>query len=66
MDHFVLRDGRVVSNHVVFDQMEYARQLGMLPADGSIADKAVKSLFNARTRLIAKLRPSSLLRLTSK
>jgi steroid delta-isomerase-like uncharacterized protein len=55
-DHFVLRDGRVVSNHVVFDQMEYARQLGMLPADGSVADRAVKSAFNARTKLIAKLR----------
>ena len=35
MDHFVIRDGNVVSNFVVFDQMQYARQLGMLSPDGS-------------------------------
>ena len=56
MDHFVIRDDRVVSNFVVFDQMQYARQIGMLPADGSPADKALKRAFNARTRLIAKLK----------
>ena len=27
MDHFVVRDGKVVSNFVVLDQMQYARQL---------------------------------------
>jgi predicted SnoaL-like aldol condensation-catalyzing enzyme len=31
MDHFVVRDGVVVSNFVVFDQMEFARQLGLMP-----------------------------------
>jgi steroid delta-isomerase-like uncharacterized protein len=56
MDHFVIRDGTVVSNFVVFDQMQYARQIGMMPADGSPADKAVKSAFNARTKLLAKVK----------
>jgi ketosteroid isomerase-like protein len=56
MDHFVLRDGRVVSNFVVFDQMQYARQIGMMPPDGSAADRALKAAFNARTKLAAKLR----------
>jgi steroid delta-isomerase-like uncharacterized protein len=56
MDHFVIRDGRVVSNFVVFDQMQYARQIGMMPADGSAADKALKRAFNARSRLIARLK----------
>jgi predicted ester cyclase len=56
MDHFVVRDGSVVSNFVVFDQMQYARQIGMMPADGTAADKAVKSAFNARTKLTAKLK----------
>ena len=56
MDHFVVRDGRIVSNFVVFDQMDYARQLGMMPADGSSGDRALKSAFNARTRLLEKLR----------
>jgi steroid delta-isomerase-like uncharacterized protein len=51
MDHFELRDGRVVSNFVVFDQMQVARQLGVLPADGSPADRAMKSAFNVKTRV---------------
>lgn len=55
-DHFTLRDGRVVSNFVVFDQMQYARQIGMMPPDASPADRALKAAFNARTRLAARLR----------
>lgn len=56
MDHFVIRDGKVISNFVVFDQMQYARQLGLMPPDGSSADKAVKTAFNARTKLLKKLK----------
>lgn len=56
VDHFVIRDGRIVTNHVTFDQMSYARQLGMLPADGTLADKATKLLFNLKTKAVAKLR----------
>lgn len=56
MDHFVIRDGKVVSNFVIFDQMQYARQIGMMPPDGSSADKAVKSAFNLRTKLVQRLR----------
>jgi predicted ester cyclase len=37
MDHFVLRDGALVSNFVVFDRMQYAVQLGVLPPPGSSA-----------------------------
>ena len=58
IDHFTLRDGVVVSNFVIFDQMQYARQIGMLPADGSNTDKSLKLAFNARTRLVATLRRS--------
>jgi predicted ester cyclase len=56
MDHFVVRDGVVVSNFVVFDQMQFARDIGMLPPDGSRADRAVKKAFNARSRLVGRLR----------
>ena len=56
IDHFVVRDGEVISNFVVFDQMQYARQIGLMPADGSAADKAFKGAFNARTKLAAKLK----------
>lgn len=56
IDHFVLRDGLVVTNFVVFDQMQFARQIGLLPRDGSRADRALKAAFNARTRLARRLR----------
>ncbi len=56
IDHFVVRDGRVVSNFVVFDQLQYARQIGMMPPDGSGADRGLKAVFNARTKLAARLK----------
>jgi steroid delta-isomerase-like uncharacterized protein len=56
IDHFTLRDGRIVSNFVVFDQMQYSRQLGILPTQDSAADKAMKAAFNARTKLAKKLK----------
>lgn len=51
IDHFELRDGKVAANTVVFDQMKFARQVGLLPPDGSVADKALKAAFNAKTRV---------------
>jgi steroid delta-isomerase-like uncharacterized protein len=51
MDHFVVRDGKVVSNFVVFDQMQYARQMGLLPEQESAGDKAFKAAFNAKTKV---------------
>jgi steroid delta-isomerase-like uncharacterized protein len=51
IDHFVISDGLVVSNTVRFDQMEWARQIGLLPPDGSPADRAMKAAFNARTKV---------------
>jgi steroid delta-isomerase-like uncharacterized protein len=56
MDHFTVQDGKVVSNFVVFDQMEVARGLGLLPPDGSTADRALKSAFNAKTRIADAIR----------
>lgn len=55
-DHFVLREDRVVTNTVVFDQMTFARQVGLLPPDGSAADRALKTAFNAKTRAAVALR----------
>ena len=56
IDHFVIADGTVASNFVVFDQMQYARQIGMMPPDGSPADRAVKGAFNTRTKLLTALK----------
>ena len=41
----------MVTNFVVFDQMQFARQIGLLPPEGSPADKAVKVAFNAKTKI---------------
>ena len=50
MDHVVVADGLVVSNFVIFDQMQFARQVGLLPADGSRLDVGLRSAFNALAR----------------
>jgi predicted ester cyclase len=55
IDHFVLRDGKVISNFVVFDQMQFARAVGLMPPDGSAAERAMKGAFAAKTRLMKRL-----------
>ena len=56
MDQFTFRDGKMVSNFVVFDQMEVGRQLGLLPPDGSPPDRALKGGFNAKTKIAEAMR----------
>ena len=58
IDHFVVRDGKVVSNFVVFDQMEVGRAMGLLPPDGSAPDRALKAAFNAKNKVAARIRQS--------
>ena len=55
-DHFVIHEGKVATNTVVFDQMDFARQVGMLPPDGSRADRALKAAFNAKVRAVGAVR----------
>ena len=50
-DLFELVDGELVSNTAYFVGAGIARQIGMLPPDGSGADRAMKSAFNAMTKL---------------
>lgn len=56
IDHFVIRDRKVASNFVVFDQMQFARAIGLMPPDGSAADKGLKKAFNAKTKLLRRRR----------
>lgn len=56
MDHFTIRDGKIVTNFVIVDQLQYARQIGMMPPEDSVGDKAFKAAFNARTKLVGALR----------
>ena len=46
-----LKDNEIVGITAYFDGASYARQIKMLPADGSGADRAMKSAFNAVTKL---------------
>jgi steroid delta-isomerase-like uncharacterized protein len=50
LDLLELEDGELVSNTAYFDGAGFARQIGMLPPDGSSADRAMKSAFNALTK----------------
>jgi steroid delta-isomerase-like uncharacterized protein len=50
-DLIELEDGQITSLTAYFDGAAYARQIGMLPPEGSGADRAMKSAFNAVTRL---------------
>jgi steroid delta-isomerase-like uncharacterized protein len=50
-DLLELEDGQIVSNTAYYDGASFARQIGMLPLDGSGADRAMKSAFNAVTKL---------------
>lgn len=56
IDHFVVRDRKIVSNFIVYDQMQFARQIGFMPQDGSGADRALKLAFNAKTTLEKRIR----------
>jgi steroid delta-isomerase-like uncharacterized protein len=56
IDHFVVRDGKVASNFIVFDQLQYGRQLGVMPPDGSAGDKAMKAAFNVKTKVAKRLK----------
>lgn len=50
MDHVHVEDGRIASNFVIFDQMQFARQVGLLPAAGSRVDVGLKRAFNVLAR----------------
>jgi len=58
MDCFTVRDGKIAANLVAYDGATFARQIGMLPPQGSGADRAVTSAFNATTRLRRRLKSS--------
>jgi predicted ester cyclase len=55
VDHFTLRDGKIASNFVIFDQLQWGRQIGLMPDDGSTGDRAFKGAFNARIKLARKV-----------
>ncbi len=47
--------GRLAENTIYFDGADFARQLGMLPRQGSTADRAMLGAFNAVVRVRTRL-----------
>jgi steroid delta-isomerase-like uncharacterized protein len=51
IDLIEIEDGQIVGNTAYYDGASFARQVGMLPAEGSGAERAMKGAFNAVTKL---------------
>jgi steroid delta-isomerase-like uncharacterized protein len=51
LDLMEIEDGETVSNTAYYDGAAFARQVGMLPPEGSGADRMMKSAFNAVTNV---------------
>jgi steroid delta-isomerase-like uncharacterized protein len=50
-DIMEISGGLVQHNTIYYDGATFARQIGMLPTQGSPADRALTAVFNAKTRL---------------
>lgn len=55
IDELTVRNGLIAENNAFSDSMAFARQIGMLPAEGSKADQRVLRAFNAKTRAARRL-----------
>jgi steroid delta-isomerase-like uncharacterized protein len=56
MDLIQVEDGRIAGNNIYYDQLAFARQIGILPPEGSAGDRLMTGAFNLLTRARAKLR----------
>jgi hypothetical protein len=56
-DFHEYRDGKVAKLKIVFDNMDVARQLGLLPAAGSRADRAGATAQRLAMKLRSLRRP---------
>ena len=50
VDLMEFEEGRLRRNTIYYDGLRFARQVGMLPTEGSAADRAIMSSFNALTK----------------
>ncbi len=58
LDVITVRDGLIHSNDAFTDSMTFARQIGMMPPQGSSAEQRMTSAFNAKTHLTSRLTAS--------
>jgi glyoxylase-like metal-dependent hydrolase (beta-lactamase superfamily II)/predicted ester cyclase len=54
-DVLLITDGLIDRNDAFSDSMEFARQIGMMPPQGSGAERRLTGVFNARTRITSRL-----------
>jgi hydroxyacylglutathione hydrolase len=59
MDMLTIEDGTIRRNDAYYDGTQFARQIGMLPAQNSAAERGMTKAFNFRTR-ITRPRPGAL------
>lgn len=50
VDHATVRAGSLVSDYVIYDRAQLAQQVGLVPAEGSRLDVALRRGFNLLTR----------------
>jgi predicted ester cyclase len=55
-DLLTVANGKVTSNQAYINGMDMARQMGVMPPAGSLADRAMLAATNARVSAAAKLR----------
>jgi steroid delta-isomerase-like uncharacterized protein len=51
LDLLEIEDGQIVGNTAYYDGMTFARQIGLMPPENSSAENAMKSAFNAATKV---------------
>lgn len=56
VDVMYFEQGKVKRNTIYYDGLGFARQIGILPREKSLADRAMTTVFNARTDVIERLR----------
>jgi predicted ester cyclase len=56
LDLLTVEEGEIVSNHAYTNGMEFARQVGALPPQGSGPERAMAAAFNAKTAIEKKIR----------
>ena len=56
VDVMEVRDGLLRRNTIYYDGASFARQIGLLPPEGSRADRAMLAAFNAKTQIFSRLR----------
>ena len=58
IDELTVSGGLITANNAFTDNLSFARQVGLLPPEGSRQDRGLTAAFNARTRLNARIQCS--------